>query len=119
MKKYKIGDVVECEVTGITNYGVFVKLGSDYTGLIHISEISNRFVNDIEKLYIMGEVIEAKILEIDETNKQIKLSIKQNEHFRRKNKLQERGEGFKPLKDNLEIWVREKLKDLEKVSKKQ
>ena len=103
MKKYKIGDVVECEVTGITNYGVFVKLGSEYTGLIHISEISNRFVNDIEKLYIMGEVIEAKILEIDETNKQIKLSIKQNEHF----------------KDNLEIWVREKLKDLEKVSKKQ
>ena len=118
MKKYNIGDIVEGEVTGITNYGVFVKLTGDYVGLIHISEISNGFVNNIEKLYIMGDKIEAKIIEIDKENKQLKLSIKQNEKkSRRKNRLQENGAGFKPLQDNLDMWIQEKLQDLEKMSK--
>ncbi len=118
MKKYNIGDIVQCEVTGITNYGVFVKTNTDYVGLIHISEISNKFVNNIERLYILGDIIDAKILEIDEENKQLKLSIKQNDQkSKRQNRLQEKGKGFMPLKENLDIWVQEKLKDLEKMSK--
>ena len=118
MKKYNVGDIVEGEVTGITNYGVFVKLNADFVGLIHISEISDKFVNNIERLYIMGDKIEAKIIEIDNDNKQLKLSIKQNERKnKRKNKLQEKGKGFKPLQDNLDKWIQEKLKDLEKMSK--
>ena len=55
MKKYNVGDIVEGEVTGITNYGVFVKLSYDYVGLIHISEIADKFVNNIERLYITGD----------------------------------------------------------------
>ena len=107
MKKYNIGDIVQCEVTGITNYGVFVKTNTDYVGLIHISEISNKFVNNIERLYILGDIIDAKILEIDEENKQLKLSIKQNDQkSKRQNRLQEKGKGFMPLKENLDICTR-------------
>ena len=118
MEKIKIGDIVKCEVTGITNYGVFVKLENGYDGLIHISEISDKFVSNIEKLYISGDIIEAEVLEIDEDKNQVKLSIKKNNRLNKKKKtIQEKGKGFAPLKENLDMWVEEKLKELEKVTK--
>ena len=46
---YKIGDIIEVEVSGIENYGIFVKAEDDYTGLIHISEIDNNYIKDINK----------------------------------------------------------------------
>ena len=60
MEKYKIGDYVSGTVTGITNYGIFIKLEEGYTGLIHISEISDKFVSSIEKMYVLDETIDAK-----------------------------------------------------------
>jgi general stress protein 13 len=118
MKKLKIGDTVSCEVTGITKYGVFVKLENGYDGLVHISEISKKFVNNIERLYIEGDIIEAKIIEIDEEKKQIKLSIKDiATKLKKKKGLEEKGDGFLPLKENLDIWVKEKLEELQKKSK--
>ena len=41
---YKIGDTVKGKITGIQKYGIFVAVDNEYTGLIHISEISNAFV---------------------------------------------------------------------------
>ena len=118
MDNIKIGDIVSCEVTGITKYGVFVKLENGYDGLVHISEISKKFVNNIERLYIEGDIIDAKVIEIDEEKKQIKLSIKDlDKKLQKKKGLVEKGDGFKPLKDNLDIWVKEKLEELEKKSK--
>jgi len=114
----KKDDIIKCEVTGVTNYGVFVKIGNDYDGLIHISEISNKFVNNIEKLFLPGDIIDGKVLEIDDDKKQVKLSIKQiNTKSKKKRIIEERGKGFEPLKENLEIWIKEKLDDLEKNTK--
>ena len=45
--KYKVGSVVLGYVTGIKEYGIFVQLDSNTSGLIHISEISNKFINNI------------------------------------------------------------------------
>ena len=42
---YKVGDIVNCFVTGFKEYGIFVKVDNDYNGLIHISEISRSYVN--------------------------------------------------------------------------
>jgi len=115
MENIKIGDIVKCEVTGITNYGVFVKLENGYDGLIHISEISDKYVNNIEKLYLLGDVIETKVIEIDEEKKQVKLSIKVlDKKDKKKKKIEEKGEGFAPLKENLNKWVQEKLEELKK-----
>ena len=47
MSKYKMGDIIKCKVSGITNYGFFAKIDKDYVGLCHISEVSNDFVKDI------------------------------------------------------------------------
>lgn len=118
MENIKIGDLVKCEVTGVTSYGVFVKLEDDYVGLIHISEISEKFVSNIEKKYIVGDILEAKVIEIDNEKKQIKLSTKElNKKSKKSRKIQEKGQGFAPLKENLDKWVQEKLKDLEKLAK--
>lgn len=115
MEKIKIGDIVKCEVTGITNYGVFVKLENGYDGLIHISEISDKFVNNIEKLFFVGDIMEAKVIEVDNEKKQVKLSIKiLNKKEKKKKKIEEKGEGFAPLKENLDRWIHEKLKQLKK-----
>ena len=43
----KVGEVVEGKVTGITNFGVFVDLGEGKTGMVHISEVAQTYVNEI------------------------------------------------------------------------
>ena len=59
--KYKPGQVVEGRVTGIQSYGAFVALEGRSTGLIHISEISDGYVRDIEQYVHVGEVIRVKV----------------------------------------------------------
>ena len=115
MNDYKVGDIIEGEVTGVTSYGVFVKLDGNYKGLIHISEISGKYISNIEKLFSKSEKITAKVIDIDEDNKTVRLSIKQLGKNKKNSKLiQEKGDGFKPLKTKLSIWIKEKLKELKK-----
>ena len=76
MEKYKKGDIVKGTITGIEKYGAFIKIDEEYSGLIHISEISEFFVKDINDYVTLGETIKVQIIEIDEKNKQLKISIK-------------------------------------------
>lgn len=73
-KQYKEGDVVEVKVTRIAPYGVFAMLDSDVTGMIHISEIANRYIADINKEFSVGDVCYAKIISIDIEAHKIDLS---------------------------------------------
>ena len=54
---FNLGDIIEVTVTGIENYGIFVSVNDEYTGLIHISEIDNNFVKDINDYVKIGEKI--------------------------------------------------------------
>ncbi len=111
-EKYKIGDIIKCQVTGIENYGIFVSVDSVYSGLIHISEISNDFVRNVHDFAQIGEEIYCQILDIDDKNYQLKLSIKNiNYKSDDDNKIiKETRKGFLPLKENLSNWICEKLK---------
>ena len=71
-----VGEVMEGIVTGITKFGAFVQLPGGASGLVHISEIANAFVNDVNDFLSMGETVKVKILSITEAGK-INLSIKQ------------------------------------------
>ncbi len=106
MKKYKVGEVIKGIVTGIENYGIFVNINNEYTGLIHISEISSGFVKNVSDYVNLNEEITAKIIEIDDEQKKLKLSIKDFE----KNSIDESINGFSPLAEKLPIWIEEKLK---------
>ena len=57
MEDVLVGSVVKGEVTGVESYGIFVKLDNNYTGLVHISEITERFVKDINNYAKIGEEI--------------------------------------------------------------
>ena len=72
--KYSLGDVVLSQVTGIVDFGVFVKLAEDFEGLIHISEIDWSLVENPRDYFRVGDKITAKIIEIKDGK--ISLSIK-------------------------------------------
>ena len=71
-----VGMVLEGKVTGITKFGAFVQLPDGVSGLVHISEIANAFVNDVNDYLTMGQTVTVKIIGINDAGK-INLSIKQ------------------------------------------
>ena len=72
--KYELGDEVTGEVTGMVDFGVFVKLEEGLEGLVHISEIDWALVENPKLMFHIGEKIKVKIIEIKESK--ISLSIK-------------------------------------------
>ena len=77
MSKIKVGDIVECVVTGVQSYGAFVLIDNSINGLIHISEISKGYVRNIEDFVKVGETVYVKILELDEEDLRAKVSLKE------------------------------------------
>ena len=114
--KFQKGMVVTGIVTGIQDYGIFVQLQNSSSGLIHISEISKKFVKNINDYVTIGEVIRAEVLDqVDENHYQ--LSIKDLDYRVMKkhgSKITETPSGFKNLALNLEIWVQEKDEEQKK-----
>jgi len=79
-KKYDEGDVVEGKVVSITNYGAFVELEKGIEGLVHISEMSwTRHIKHPSQMVSLGQLVDVKILDIDEEEKKISLGMKQLE----------------------------------------
>lgn len=107
-----VGNIIKGKVTGIENYGVFVQLENGYTGLIHISEVSEDFVRDIHNYVSINEIIYCQVLKIDDNTKKVKLSIKDINYKSTPspNGVEETRLGFYPLKEHLNIWMEEKLK---------
>ena len=74
----EVGAICEGKVTSITNYGAFVALDGGESGMVHISEVSNTYVNDINEHLQVGMQVKVKVIGIDE-KKRISLSIKKAE----------------------------------------
>lgn len=72
----EIGAIQEGKVTGITKFGAFVLLPGGTSGLVHISEIANAYVNDVNDYLKVGDAVKVKILSVNEAGK-VNLSIKQ------------------------------------------
>ena len=114
MGKYKVGDLVKSKVTGIENYGIFVSLDDGYTGLIHISEISDKFVRNVFDYVQLDEEILSKVIDVLEEDKKVKLSIKNLDYRVEDKKELEDKKGFTPLREKLPEWIseyKEKVED--------
>jgi S1 RNA binding domain protein len=72
-----VGTVVEGTVVGITNFGAFVQIEGAGTGLVHISEIANEYVRDVNNHLKMNEKVKVKVLNVDTANGKMDLSLKQ------------------------------------------
>ena len=70
-----VGSIVDGKVTGITKFGAFVSLPDGRSGLVHISEISYTYVNEVSEFLQVGQEVKVKIIGID-PNGRINLSIK-------------------------------------------
>jgi ribosomal protein S1 len=68
--------IVKGKVSRLEPYGVFLEIGSERPGLVHVSEISHDYVKNPSDILKEGDEVEAKILEVDRRKKQIRLSIK-------------------------------------------
>ncbi len=119
MTKYKEGDIVKAKITAIEKYGAFASIDEEYSGLIHISEITEKFVRDITEYVEIGDEINVKILLIPEEHNQLRLSKKDvNEDFHKakKKKIKETVFGFYLLKTALPGWIAKKMEEINKNS---
>ncbi len=75
LKNYKVGDVVEGEITGVVDFGAFLRFGpQNLEGLIHISELDWRLIEDPSEVVKIGDKVKAKIIEI--SGEKVSLSLK-------------------------------------------
>jgi uncharacterized protein len=72
----KVGMILEGVVTNVTKFGAFVDIGVHQDGLVHISELSNKFIKDPSEAVKTGQLVKVKVLGVDEKAKRISLSIK-------------------------------------------
>ncbi len=122
MKELRVGEIIKVQVIGFQHYGIFIKSmeQEEYTGLIHISEISNDFVKDVTKVANLGDILFAKILDIDKETHHIKLSIKATQPKVRykSNYIKQKNNAFysdfSSLASHLNDWIKEQLKEKRK-----
>ncbi|MEG0615120.1 MAG: S1 RNA-binding domain-containing protein, partial [Oscillospiraceae bacterium] len=75
-KEYEVGAVVKATIVSITPFGAFAQIAPGIDGLIHISQIANQRVTNVKDVLAVGQVVDAKITEIDVAKKRISLSIR-------------------------------------------
>ena len=75
--KYQVGDVIEGKVVQLKEYGAFIEIEPGLDGLVHISEIAFKRVQSPANELEIGQIVNAKILDIDTEKRRISLSIKE------------------------------------------
>jgi len=119
-KTYKKGQFIKVKVTGIQPYGAFVETEDHTEGLIHISEVMNDYVHNLNLLLSVGQIVKAKVLNVSEDGK-LNLSLKENDYFKKQERkktkrsvLEQLNEpesiGFKTLQERLPGWIERGLK---------
>jgi uncharacterized protein len=76
IKDLQVGMELEGIVTNVANFGAFVDVGVHQDGLVHISQLADRFIDDPKKVVKVGQVVKVRVLEVDEKLKRISLSMK-------------------------------------------
>lgn len=124
MSQLKEGAVVQGEVISTKPFGAFIKLESGETGLVHISQISTRYVEKVEDELQVGAIVKAKVLSIDPTGK-ISLSMKalsEDRPPREKRSAQDRRGGRKgpaDFEDMMKKWLKSSEERLNALAAKQ
>lgn len=75
----KIGMELEGSVTNVANFGAFVDIGVHQDGLVHISQLADRFVEDPKQIVKVGQVVKVRVVSVDEKLKRIGLSMRSND----------------------------------------
>ncbi|MCS3603595.1 uncharacterized protein M2371_002830 [Buttiauxella sp. BIGb0471] len=79
MNDLQPGMVLEGAVTNVTNFGAFVDIGVHQDGLVHISSLSDKFIDDPHKVVKAGDIVKVKVIEVDMSRKRIALTMRLDE----------------------------------------
>ncbi len=79
IKDLREGMVLEGTVSNVAQFGAFVDLGVHQDGLVHVSQLAHKFVNDAREVVKTGDIVKVKVLEVDPERKRISLSMKLGE----------------------------------------
>ncbi len=107
----EVGSKVQGKVTGITHFGAFVELPGGSTGLVHISEVADNYVKDINEHLKVGEEVLVKVLNVEKDGK-IGLSIRKAKDQPPSRARQGRANDFRP-KESFEQKMNRFLKESE------
>lgn len=118
---YEINQIITGKVIKVKPFAAFLSFDDEVEGLLHISEISDSYIRDIERFVSVGDEMKVKILSIDNTNGFLRVSLKQvppNEFYSshvntRKRVIKDDSDAFKPLQEKLPYWIKETLKKKE------
>ena len=118
----KVGDIVVGVVARVYHNYAIMLFEDDYTGLLHISELSNRFIRSFTGYCKVGNVYTVKVIDVDEERMNVKVSLKQMNNLERRQTL--KGEGidsgkidFSKLKEKLPLWIEKAIEEEEKERK--
>ena len=96
----KVGMILEGTVTNVTNFGAFVDIGVHQDGLVHISSLSDKFVEDPHQVVKTGDVVKVKVLEVDVARRRIALTMRLDESAVKNDGKSDRTLSAKPRSDN-------------------
>ena len=116
--KYQIGDLIIGKITSVKPYALFLAFDNGSNGLLHISELSDSYIRDIEKYGSVGDEIKVKVIAIDEANGFLRVSYKKvpeeerySTHVNSDRKIPEFDTAdFSALEEKLPEWINETLK---------
>ena len=124
--KYEVGQLVIGTVTNVKPYALFMEFEDGVNGLLHISEISDSFIRDIEKFGTKGDQLKVMVVSIDENNGFLRVSYKKvpaeeaysthNNNVRRAPESSD--DDFKPLADKLPEWIASTLAEAKEKEEK-
>ncbi len=105
IKDLQEGMVLEGTVSNVAQFGAFVDLGVHQDGLVHVSQLSNKFVNDAREVVKTGDIVKVKVLEVDVARKRISLTMKLDaaparRDAPRENRFEGAGRGQQPRRYN-------------------
>jgi protein Tex len=92
------GMVLEGTVSNVAQFGAFVDLGVHQDGLVHVSQLANKFVNDAREIVKTGDIVKVKVVEVDVARKRIALSMKLDAAAPRRDAGAPRDNRFEPAR---------------------
>lgn len=116
--EYQVGDLIVGTVTNVKPFALFLSFSDNTNGMLHISELSDKYVRDVESFASIGDEIKVKILSIDDTNGFLRVSLKQvaesDRYILKNNKDNKfphiKESDFKDLEEKLPQWIEETIK---------
>ena len=107
----ELGSIIEGKVSRIMPFGAFVTLPEDKVGLLHISEASTTYIEDINEHFKIGDIVKVKVIKIDDSGK-ISLSVKKAVEKKKENKKVSREKSNEPIRPAEFDWGRKNDEEL-------